>query len=209
MTKNIQELKIMIDSMAKQFEKPKGILGKLAGTIMYFENRKINKWSIKKLQIQKRDRILEIGYGPGYGIKTMMSNYRLITVDGVDLSEKMLDEATKRNKEWIAAGKVYLSTGDVVHFKPDHHYNKIISVNNYPLWEKPLTSLKHLYHLMDRKGRIVLTVQPREEGSTDKTARELGEKMKNDLLQTGFKRPDVSYIKVRPVLTVCVTAEKD
>lgn len=199
----------MIDSMAKQFEKPKGILGKLAGTIMYFENRKINKWSIKKLQIQKRDRILEIGYGPGYGIKTMMSNYRWITVDGVDLSEKMLDEATKRNKEWIEKGKVYLTTGDVVNFEPDHHYNKIISVNNYPLWEKPLTSLKHLYNLMNRKGRIVLTVQPREEGSTDETARELGERMKNDLLQTGFKKPEVSYINVRPVLTVCVTAERE
>lgn len=199
----------MIDTMAKQFEKPKGILGKLAGIIMYFENRKINKWSIKKLQIQKHDRILEVGYGPGYGIKTIMSNYRSLTIDGIDLSEKMLEEATKRNKKWIAAGRVHLGNGDVADYHPDHLYNKIISVNNYPLWDKPLTSLKHLFNMMEKSGRIVLTVQPREEGSTDETAKVLGKQIKNDLLQTGFKNPDVSYLKVRPVLTVCVTAEKE
>lgn len=197
-----------MDTMSKQFEKPKGILGKLAGTIMYFENRKINRWSIKKLQVSKNDRILEVGFGPGYGIKTLMSNYPNIQVDGIDLSAKMNDEASRRNKGSIETGKVTLTTGDVAKFQPDHCYSKVISVNNYPLWNQPLSSLRHLFRLMERGGRIVLTVQPREEGSTDETTRQLGEQIKNDLLQTGFKNPDVSYLKVRPVLTVCVSAEK-
>jgi cyclopropane fatty-acyl-phospholipid synthase-like methyltransferase len=198
----------MLDSMAKQFEKPKGILGKLAGTIMYFENRKINRWSIQKLQVLKHDRILEIGFGPGYGIKTLMSNYRGIDVDGIDISKQMKIEATKRNKEWIEQGKVQLTIGDVANFEPDYYYNKIISVNNYPLWDQPLTSLSHLLRLLKKGGRIVLTVQPREEGSTAQTAEQLGERMKEDLLSTGFKNPEVSFLDVRPVLTVCVTAEK-
>ncbi|MBS8264489.1 class I SAM-dependent methyltransferase [Mesobacillus boroniphilus] len=199
----------MMDSMAKQFEKPRGILGKLAGTIMYFENRKINRWSIQKLQVHKNDRILEIGFGPGYGIKTLMSTYRGIEVDGIDISSKMKNEATKRNKEWVEQGKVHLTIGDVADFQPDYSYNKIISVNNYPLWDKPLTSLNHLLRLLKPGGRIVLTVQPREEGSTAQTAKQLGEMMKKDLLSTGFKNPEVSYLQVRPVLTVCVTAEKE
>lgn len=198
----------MMDSMAKQFEKPKGILGKLAGTIMYFENRKINRWSIRNLHVYKNDRILEIGYGPGYGIKTLMSNYRRIEVDGIDLSAKMKNDATKRNKEWIEQGKVHLTVGDVSDFQPDHCYNKIISVNNYPLWDEPLASLSQLRRLLKQGGRIALTVQPREEGSTAQTAKQLGERMKKDLLCTGFKNPEVSYLRVRPVLTVCVTAEK-
>lgn len=199
----------MIDSMAKQFEKPKGLLGKLAGSIMYFENRKINKWSIHKLQIQKRERILEIGYGPGYGIKTMMSKNRWIRVDGIDLSEKMYEEASKRNREWLEAGRVSLEMGDVASYQPEHYYNKILSVNNYPLWENPMQSLNHLYNLLERRGRIVLTVQPREEGSTDATAKRLGERMKQDLLDCGFSKPEISFLKVRPVLTVCVSAEKE
>lgn len=175
---------------------------------MYFENRKINRWSIQKLQVHKNDRILEIGFGPGYGIKTLMSNYRGIEVDGIDISNKMKNEATKRNKEWIEQGKVHLTAEDVADFQPEHNYNKIISVNNYPLWDQPLTSLSHLLRLLKSGGRIVLTVQPREEGSTAQTAKQLGARMRNDLLNTGFKNPEVSYLKVRPVLTVCVTAEK-
>lgn len=199
----------MIDSMAKQFEKPRGLLGKLAGTIMFFENRKINKWSIKKLQVNKNDRILEIGFGPGYAIRTLMSNYRGIEVDGIDLSAKMKAEAMKRNKEWIETGKVQLTVGDVADFQPDHCYNRIISVNNYPLWDRPHTSLEHLYRLLKQGGRIVLTVQPREEGSTAETAKQLGELMEKDLLNAGFIDPEVSFMKVRPVLTVCVTARKN
>ena len=199
----------MINSMAKQFEKPKGILGKLAGTIMYFENRKINRWSINKLHVNKNDRILEIGFGPGYGIRNLMSNYRGIEVDGIDLSAKMKDAATKRNKEWIETGKVHLTVGDVADFQPEHRYNKIISVNNYPLWDRPHTSLEHLYRLLKQGGRIVLTVQPREEGSTAETAKQLGEVMEKDLLHAGFINPEVSFLKVRPVLTVCVTAKKN
>jgi SAM-dependent methyltransferase len=198
----------MIETMAKQFEKPKGILGWLAGTIMYFENRKINKWSIQQLQIKTRDRILEIGYGPGYGIKTIMTNFRSVYVDGIDLSQKMFNVATKRNRAWIKTGKVFLSKGDVIDHHPLYPYNKVISVNNYPLWDQPIDSLRHLYRLMDKKGRVVLTVQPREEGSTDETAKELGAIIKKDLLMAGFSNPIISYKKVRPVLTVCVTAEK-
>ncbi len=200
---------MMIESMSKQFEKPKGLLGKLAGTIMYFENRKINKWSIKKLALSKNDRILEIGYGPGYGIKKMVSNNRFITVDGIDLSKKMQEEASKRNKKWMESGKVNLASGDVVNFQPCHRYNKILSVNNYPLWEKPMDSLQHLYRLLERRGRIVITVQPREEGSTDQTAKQLGDSIKSDLLHTGFKIREIAYLKARPVLTVSVTAEKE
>lgn len=198
----------MFESMAKQFEIPKGLLGRIAGFIMYLENRKINKWSIDKLQIKHRDQVLEIGYGPGYGIKTIMAKFRTVKVDGIDLSEKMFHIATKRNNSWIKKGQVSLSKGDVLDYQPKHQYDKVISVNNYPLWKAPLESLRHLYKLMGQKGRIVLTVQPREEGSTDETAMELGEKIKKDLLQTGFSNPIIYYKNVRPVLTVCVTAEK-
>ncbi|WP_232233693.1 class I SAM-dependent methyltransferase [Bacillus sp. J33] len=85
----------MFELLAKQFEKPEGILGKLAGKIMYFENRKINKWTIRKLNIKRRDSILEVGYGPGYSILFIMDNYRHVEADGVDVSEDMKTAASK------------------------------------------------------------------------------------------------------------------
>lgn len=79
----------MFDIFARQFEKPQGLLGKLAGKIMYFENRKINRWTIEQLQINRRDSILEVGFGPGYSIKHIMDQWRYSETDGVDVSEDM------------------------------------------------------------------------------------------------------------------------
>ncbi|PLR98810.1 class I SAM-dependent methyltransferase [Bacillus sp. T33-2] len=199
----------MLESMAKQFERPKGFMGKVAGLIMFFENRKINHWTISQLGLEKGDRILEVGYGPGYAIRSIMKQNRQVFLDGVDLSRDMKTEATKRNQPFIEMGRIQLYTGDVYDFRPRHKYNKVFSVNNYPLWERPVQSLKHLYEMLEDGGRIVLTVQPREEGSVDQTAVLLGKKISQDLYIAGFKDIVQGFKKVRPVLTVSVSAQKN
>ena len=199
----------LINEMAKNFEKPKGLLGKITGLIMYFENRKINKWTIDQLKIQKNDRILEIGYGPGYAVQFILENYKPLRVDGIDVSEKMKETASKRNKNWMDSGSLRLFCGDVSQFETlSNTYDKIFSVNNYPLWEEQMKSLKQLFHFLKPGGKIILTVQPREEDATDQTARLLGESMKQDLQKAGFSNIEISFKKVRPILTVCVSGEK-
>ncbi|MBT2757101.1 methyltransferase domain-containing protein [Mesobacillus foraminis] len=198
----------MFNLLARQFEKPDGLLGKITGLIMFLENRKINRWSIKRLHIKKGDRILEIGYGPGYAVKEIMESTRKVTLDGIDLSESMKKTAEKRNQCYIREGKVKLYSGDISSYQPNHLYNKVLSVNNYPLWEKTNQSLKRIYHMMAAGGQITLTVQPREEGAGAQTARDLGESMTRDLTEAGFRNISVAFKKVRPVLTVSVSAHK-
>ncbi len=198
----------MFNLLARQFEKPDGLLGKITGLIMFLENRKINRWSIKRLHIKKGDRILEIGYGPGFAVKEIMESTRKVTLDGIDLSESMKKTAEKRNQCYIREGKVKLYSGDISSYQPNHLYNKVLSVNNYPLWEKPNQSLKRIYHMMAAGGQITLTVQPREDGAEAQTARDLGESMTRDLTEAGFRNISVAFKKVRPVLTVSVSAHK-
>lgn len=198
----------MFELLAKQFEKPEGILGKLAGKIMYFENRKINKWTIRKLNIKRRDSILEVGYGPGYSILFIMDNYRHVEADGVDVSEDMKTAASKLNDDCIQQGKVRLFAKDIHHFFPDKKYNKIFSVNNYPLWTKPRDSLTHLYGMLENNGRIAITVQPRENGANEAITKNLGQVIKADMEAAGFHSISVLYKKARPLLTVCVTGIK-
>ncbi len=198
----------MFELLAKQFEKPEGILGKLAGKIMYFENRKINKWTIRKLNIKRRDSILEVGYGPGYSIRYIMDNYRHVEADGVDVSEDMKSAASKLNDDCIQQGKVRLFAKDIHHFFPDKKYNKIFSVNNYPLWTKPRDSLTHLYGMLENNGRIAITVQPRENGANEAITKNLGQVIKADMEAAGFHSISVLYKKARPLLTVCVTGIK-
>lgn len=198
----------MLNILARQFKKPKGILGKITGLIMFLENQKINRWSIKLLKIKKGNRILEIGYGPGYAVKEIMENTRKVTLDGIDLSESMQRTAEKRNRNFIQQGKVNLYSGDIFAFQPKREYDKVFSVNNYPLWEKPLHSLKRINGMMASGGQITLTVQPREKGAGPQTARELGEVMRQDLAKAGFRHITIAFKKVRPVLTVSVSGHK-
>ncbi|GLB59447.1 class I SAM-dependent methyltransferase [Cytobacillus sp. NCCP-133] len=198
----------MLDIFAKQFEKPEGILGKLAGKIMYFKNRKINRWTVGKLKIKRRDTILEVGFGPGYSIRYIMDNYRQVEADGVDVSEDMRTAAAKLNGDCIQQGKVRLFVKDIFDFFPEKKYNKIFSVNNYPLWTKPRESLQYLYGMLDNNGRIVITVQPREKGANDTISKNLGQVIKADMEAAGFHSISVSYKTARPVLTVCVTGIK-
>jgi trans-aconitate methyltransferase len=198
----------MFEILAKQFEKPEGIIGKLAGKIMYFENRKINKWTVGKLKIKRRDSILEVGYGPGYSIRYIMDNYRHVEADGVDVSEDMKSAAAKLNDDCIQQGKVRLFVKDIHEFFPDKKYHKIFSVNNYPLWTKPRESLQHLYGMLESKGQIAITVQPREEGANETITKSLGQVIKSDMEAAGFHSISISYKNARPMVTVCVTGIK-
>ncbi|KON87631.1 hypothetical protein AF332_12855 [Sporosarcina globispora] len=198
----------MFDILARQFEKPDGILGKLAGKIMYFENRKINKWTIQQLKINTRDSILEVGFGPGYSIRHIMDHCRHVETDGVDVSEDMKASAAKLNDDCIQQGKVRLFVKDIHDFHPDKTYKKIFSVNNYPLWTKPRESLHHLYGMLEKDGIAAITIQPREEGANETITKNLGQVIKADMEAAGFHSISISYKEARPVLAVCVTGLK-
>lgn len=196
-------------SLQKQFKRPKGILGWLAGKTMEFDNRKINNWSIKQLSIQEGDKILEIGYGPGYCINQIHRQFNDVKIDGVDISETMMETAHHKNQKAIDEGMVCLYKQDISQFKlKEEVYDKIFSVNNYPLWENQESALTHLFHMLLKGGTLLITVQPRGEEETDQNARRYGETISKALQKAGFHDITITFKKVRPSLTVCVKCIK-
>ncbi len=53
-----------------QFKNPHGYLGRIAGWIMANRrsNRERNDWTVDLLNIRSRDRVIEIGCGPGLAL---------------------------------------------------------------------------------------------------------------------------------------------
>jgi hypothetical protein len=47
------------------FAHPQGLLGRLGGMIMARSSGLRNEWIISLLDVQRDDRILEVGFGPG------------------------------------------------------------------------------------------------------------------------------------------------
>ncbi|OCA81979.1 class I SAM-dependent methyltransferase [Pseudobacillus wudalianchiensis] len=198
----------MFSFFSKQFEKPEGLLGQVAGKIMSIENQSINKWTLALLTIQPEDQVLEVGFGPGFAIEEARKRFPSIYIDGVDPSETMKHTCENRNKALINDGRLRLFVKDIAEFTSDKQYDRVFSVNNYPLWPNRQKGLAVLYDLMKRDGKIAITVQPREEDADEEKTKNLAQSISGELEEAGFSGTAIHYKDVRPVLTVCVTAIK-
>ena len=121
--------------IGNQFRRPAGLLGRIISRIMIKGNSYEYDKLIPELDIRPNQRLLEIGYGHGLGIERISSKYDCF-VDGIDFSELMLKEATKRNRNHIQNKKVELFHGDflVAKMNPDK-YDRVFCLNVIYFWD--------------------------------------------------------------------------
>ncbi|KIL52085.1 class I SAM-dependent methyltransferase [Jeotgalibacillus soli] len=192
-----------------QFSRPKGILGRFAGAIMSLENRKLNVWTIGCLDLVANDRVLEIGYGPGFAMKRMLEGHKNLYVDGIDSSEVMFNQAANRIKPFIQSGRARVIQGKVEHlYLPLSHYDKILSVNNYTIWGNRKHALSCLYGALKEGGRIAITIQPREDTASPTMTKMMASDLYHSLEEAGFTRVSISYRRIFPELAVCAVGFK-
>jgi SAM-dependent methyltransferase len=91
---------------------------------------------IPVLDIRYGDRIFEIGYGPGLGVDRISSNYDCF-IAGIDFSELMFKEASKRNKKHIKNNKAELNFGDFLTTEIiPNQYDKVFCLNVIYFWDR-------------------------------------------------------------------------
>ncbi|TDL31496.1 class I SAM-dependent methyltransferase [Jeotgalibacillus sp. S-D1] len=193
----------------QQFSHPEGKMGKLAGFIMSKENKKLNNWAIGCMDLQTGDRVLEIGHGTGYSIHKMLKGDTKVYVDGVDASIAMTESASRRLKHHIKNGRARLMTGKAESLiLPLNHYQKILSVNNFTLWDDPVLALENLFNSLKQGGRIVIMMQPREEEASPNLTKMMGNNLYRSLNEAGFSHVTISYRRIWPELSVCAVGFK-
>lgn len=149
--------------LAQQFRQPSGMVGRIVG-FLFRMNRQGIDWTIDLLEIGPADHVLEIGFGSGHGIQRaagLVSNGRVV---GVDFSETMLRQATRRNAAAITVGKVELSLGDAARLPyPDNTFHKVFGTNVVYFWSDPVATLQHIRRVMKPGGRLALYVISKED----------------------------------------------
>src|SRR4029453_3813261 len=106
----------IIKAIVSQAGRPRGVAGRLEGWLFAHRpsNRQRNRWVVSLLEVQPTDRVLEVGFGPGIAIAELSPRVGPPgNVWGIDHSEVMLQQATRRNAAAIAAGRVTLTLGTV------------------------------------------------------------------------------------------------
>jgi ubiquinone/menaquinone biosynthesis C-methylase UbiE len=167
-------------------------------------NRERIQWTIELLEIKPDDRVLEVGFGPGMSIELVSNLAYRGFVAGIDHSEVMVRQATKRNTQAIRGGRVALHHGSVsklpVFGTP---FDKIFSINSIHFWNDSTQQLRELHRLMRPGGIIAVTLQPRSREATDDMAKQIGEEIITKLQTAGFSRCRLEIRKMKPVSAAC------
>jgi acetyl esterase/lipase/SAM-dependent methyltransferase len=191
-----------------QFGHPRGIPGRMAGWVMAHRgsNRRRNRWAVSLLDVQPTDRVLEIGFGPGVAIAELANRAIRGQVYGIDHSEVMLQQASRRNAAAIRAHRVHLVHASVDQLPSfDDPLDAILAVNSVGIWPNPAERLHELRRLLRPDGRIALASQPRCPGATDQATVRAAQQLQDLLTQAGFIQIRTETLDLDPPVA-CVLA---
>jgi len=124
------------NELASQLRCPSGEIGKQVGKQMDELNTPQNDWIITLLNLQPSDRVLEIGFGTGKTLEKIAKIVKAGKIYGVELSNTMIDVASRKLKDKISLGliKLYKDNSENLPFL-DNSFNKIFSVHTVYFWE--------------------------------------------------------------------------
>lgn len=142
--------------VAAQLRKPENEDGLATAARMEQNNGGMISESIKALQVQPKDNILELGFGNGAHIKQIMTTGEVLYT-GVDISPTMVTLAGEINKAYIDAGAVNFAITDGLSLPyTDNSFHKIFTVNTLYFWEQPLDYAKEIYRVLQPGGKLCL-----------------------------------------------------
>jgi ubiquinone/menaquinone biosynthesis C-methylase UbiE len=188
----------------RQFARPTGWLGWCTGQLMAFKNQLRSEWVLDLLKIQSSDRILEVGFGSGVDLQRASVLAAQGFVAGIDHSDVMFQQASRRNRRAIQTGRVELhcTSADKIPYG-DASFDTLYSINVAQFWQEPLIVLTELKRVLKPGGKIAIAIQPRIPKATEGTVQETGRFLMNLLTTAEFEQVHLEQRSLKPVSVVC------
>ena len=201
----------MMTEIYRQFERPHGALGALAGFVMSHRpsNKERNRWTVDLLAPDEDANVLEIGCGPGLALSSMAERVLRGRIVGLDHSPLMLAQAARRNASAIAAGRMQLHLGGLetlASYRSD--IDAVYSINVAMFWKDQSAALARIRSVMRPGGLLATTYQPRHRGAQRTDAFSFAERLSQDMLKLGFGDIRIEQLPLQPIPAVCVLGRR-
>lgn len=194
-----------------QFRHPHGALGRLAGLVMATRpsNRARNLWTVELMQIAPSDRILEIGCGPGLGLAAAAAKAVDGRLIGIDHSEIMIEQASRRNRRAIESSRMQLLVGGLERLTElGVALDRIFSVNLVQFLPDKHAFYRKLILALRPGGLIATTYMPRHPGATRQDALKSAEEIDRYMRLAGFVDVRTEELPLKPVPAICVLGNR-
>ena len=161
-------------------------------------------WAVDMLAISPGDRLLEVGCGHGVAVSLACEKLEDGRIVAIDRSQKMIEAATKRNREHVESGKAVFESATFADARLEaQSFDKIFAVHVAVFWRRPAETLARVRELLAPGGRLYLFNQApgwSAIGSADAFGRELA----GVLSDHGFAVDEVFTENLKPAPVVGV-----
>jgi SAM-dependent methyltransferase len=146
-------------AVGAQLRRPSGRLAGLAGGAMRWVNRQPYSLAIAALDVRPGDQVLELGFGPGEGVRALSALAPDGVVWGVDHSAAMVAQAGKRNARAIERGRVVLRRAGFEALPLPHaSVDRVLAVNVAYFWGEGDAVLREIGRVLRPGGRLSVFV---------------------------------------------------
>jgi cyclopropane fatty-acyl-phospholipid synthase-like methyltransferase len=197
--------------IVRHFAKPSGVLGHMAGYIMANRSSNIerNRWTVELLKIAPDHRVLEVGCGPGLGLKAAAALLETGQVVGLDHSAVMLTHSERRLHNEIRRGTCRLQLGGLDELADSaEQYDRIYSANVVQFFPDKEQAFRVIYRILVDGGVVASTYQPRHKNPTRSDAFDVAGRIAEAMECALFVDIETHELPIDPVPAICVTAIK-
>ena len=147
--------------LARQFAHPAGILGRIIARKMNRGNAAMNAFAVKTLDVDATDRVLEIGFGGGVTLPSLIE--RAAFVAGVDRSYDMVKRAKKEFAEAVSSKRAEFHEGNVEAIPfTSASFGKVCTVNTVYFWASLDMAFAEINRVLVPGGRLVVGFLPKD-----------------------------------------------
>ena len=150
----------LLSPIASQFARPHGPGAVVMAPFLNAVNHWTNKAAVDALAIRPGERVLDLGFGGGVGIRMALPRVGDGHLTGVDLSGEIVARARRRFRAEIDGGRLTVMEGSVERLPlPDAAVDAAYTVNTVYFWPDVPAGLAELWRVLAPGGRLVVAVE--------------------------------------------------